>query len=126
MQTIEIRRELSDQFFYDIMCTMVESGSHALWYWGTAINIDRVNGEYVSITVREGNEDEPVDDGAEAVVNPESIAAALQVILRESPFDDHLMGFIRRAVLEEDAGDIDAIGADVIAQWVVMEEVRYS
>lgn len=125
--TIEIKRELPDQFFRDIMVTMVESGYHSIHYWGKVRNIDRDSDlSVVSITIREGTEDEPVDDAAEATIGILNVAAAIQGLLRGNyNVSDEIIDYIERGVRDADAGDIDAIAADVIAQIVLLDEVRY-
>lgn len=126
MHDIEIKRSLPDQFFYDVMVTMAESGRYAVRYWGHFLDINRNDDKDITwCIIREGTADEPVDECAEAMLNPEHIAEAIRTILRDRPCAAYIMEYIERAVRDGDAGEIDAEAADVIAQIAVLEELRY-
>lgn len=128
--TVELRFVLEDQFLQDVMTTMVESGSDALWYWDDF--------EMVSVKRREDEYHEVMEfsfrcldgDGEEVrfTMTPLKVAKAIERTL--SADDEALCGqviseYIISGVKDNDAGDIDAEAADVIAQVATFGEVVY-
>jgi hypothetical protein len=60
------------------------------------------------------------------VLDADAVARGIGRILREDvDLDDRFRSRIAVAAAENDAGDIDAVDADVIAQVALLGEVRY-
>lgn len=120
---IQVTHTLGEQFFRDVMVTMVESGDSAIWYWGSIEHIvrDEETWDVLSLVVL----DDPEVSHNRALINPSIIAVAIERILREKLIGGGLMPYLMRGVLDEDAGDIDATIADVIAQVILFGKVVY-
>lgn len=138
MDSIEItyttKRTLPKQFFYDVMCTMVETPYGDWWHF---IDVNRDADlnilDFTCVDIGAAlDEDWPdieqhIKDGERYVVTPEKIGETIERILKQDVtyMSDYIEQYIRRAVQDDDAGDIDAIAADCILQVACLEEVVY-
>lgn len=124
---VTMERDLSEQFFYDVMCVCVES--NAITYWARIFHVNRL--DTLDITEFMIAERETSFEGVTAgderwVIDSEQIAAGIQMILDGKVLvADYIRDYIVRAVTEADAGDIDSVAADCIVQAVVFEELVY-
>lgn len=115
---IEIEKELTQEFLADIINTAVEGG---IDYWIGSIDWNRdEKGNYLEVTVV------PEDEEEEKTVKIEQLPEVLKKII-EGTFAcrKDIRDSITSAVLEVDAGDIDADCADVIFQFACFGELVY-
>lgn len=129
-QTITIKHEikLSEEFIGDVMVTMVESGYDSLFYWGTPTHIERDDTgipHIIALFEDEQGEDVPPHQWTVYTVTSDMIAPAIEKIINERLVGSGYMHYLMRAVMDCDAGDIDATLADCILQVAALGEVRY-
>lgn len=122
MPTINIDVELPEEFIGDVMTTMVESGYDCLFYWGTPTFINRDSNLVPILASIVEDED---DERTVHTLTHDMVAPAIERIIKEKLVGSALMPYLMRAVLEQDAGDVDAILADCILQVALLGEVRY-
>lgn len=122
---LSINVELPEQFFMDVMVTMVESGSFCVHYWGDISGVERdeeLNVLKFKVTETEESGDNPMSNW----VNPRAVAEAIERALNgEYEIGALIEDYLTSAVREADAGDIDAEASDVLAQLIVLGEVVY-
>ena len=131
---ITINRELDDQFLFDIMTTFVES----YCTWGITYNVERAADlSVISFAIKDREHDEYPDEDGEEEFDPQrvdkyTIINGIQRLLglgEVKPLlapNSYSMPYLVRAVLEEDAGDVDTIVADDIVQAAILNEIRFS
>ena len=130
---ITINRELDDQFLFDIMTTFVESWCD----WGIKYNIERAEDlSVISFAIKDREHDEYPDEVEEEFapqrVDKYTVLNGIQRLLGlgdVKPLLDpnsYSMPYLVRAVLEEDAGDIDTVVADDIIQAGLLNEIRFA
>lgn len=121
---IEVRPTMD--FWYDIMTVMVESGMDSVHYWAHVITIDRgqdLSVRYITL-LEEGDPDD------QYTIDPARVAEAVQKIIDGSiEVNEQIRLDCIRAVLSEDgagdAGVIDALAADCIAQVAALDSIVY-
>lgn len=119
---IEIKKEISSSFIDGIFATAIEGGIN---YWCvSAHTTENEKGEIVSAVFAE---DEPQDENKPTfTVTSEGILEALKklcertVKVRSDIHDD-----VMRAIMEDDAGQIDSDLADTIIQIACFNELVY-
>ncbi len=124
---ITITHVVTDEFLMDVLTTAVESGHDSMWYWEDfcILDVDRDVAEYHPVkackfiaTVN----DKPERWG----VTIDTVHKAIQDLLNgKGDVNDRILGYIRSAVKDHDAGDIDAEAADVIVQVAAFGEVVF-
>jgi hypothetical protein len=124
---ISVSHEISDEFISDILITAFDGGVGACWYWAVPAPSPR-NGRWLytsgelweSVLVREYEND------IDIFVTHTVVAMGLRKILdRQVEINAGLLGHIAAGVAENDAGEIDALCADVIIQAGVFGKVVY-
>lgn len=128
--TIEHQIILSEQFIKDIMVTMVESGYDSLFYWATLTHIERDSESYPhTIALLEDDEEyetqEEADNPTVHTLTRDMVAPAIEKIINKRLVGSELMHYLMRAVMDGDAGDVDATLADCILQVALLGEVVY-
>jgi hypothetical protein len=132
-RSIVVTHEVTDEFLEDIMVTMVESDYDSLFYWvaevmsidrGENLNVKRIKFRIQAAdftVVPRGIGQKP----GVFVIDHEAVATGIRRILSgEARVSDDIVSSIARAVADNDA-DIDAIGADCIAQAFCFNQVVY-
>lgn len=135
-QTVACEVPVSDEFLTDCVVTAVEGGIN---YWATVREYDHsglsfrgseTDVERVYAYVSE-NESEEFGVGflAKNLLNTEAILRGLRRIVGQTDDDPYTGNEVRLlilgAIMRDDAGEIDAPVADVIAQVALLGEVRY-
>lgn len=131
--TIYINVELDDQFVMDVLTTALESGWASIGYWAIASEVKRTKELDVTsfrIGLREAVGDETLDDrmygGKTEEVGTEQIKIGMQKLIDGTvPLGARVRGYIVNAVLEGDAGHIDADAADAIVQAGLLGEIIF-
>ena len=119
-QTVEVSRE----FLNDVMVTALEGGIN---YWAaiTGTKTEQVEDTemYASATVVDAED----ENAEEFTVTPDKLLEAIQKVI-QSDFDlrQDIKKSIISGVLEQDAGYIDAEGADVIFQVAAMGSIVFA
>lgn len=133
---INITKEISRQLLLDILTIAVESNGYALWYWEgfNMVNIDRdadLNVESITFNVEHfARRGDAIDhQTATYTITADDILDALERIMSDEIgryfIAGYIMDYIRPAVMEDDAGYIDAEAADVIIQVAAFDEVVF-
>lgn len=127
---IDVEIELDRQFVYDALTTSIECGYNAVHYWGVVHKVERDSDLNV---LRYGlSLIEPIGDhndekiGSGVVVDSNTVQLGIQRLLDGSvPIDSIIRGYVFSAVIERDAGHIDADAADCIIQAGVFGELIF-
>lgn len=119
-QTVEVSKE----FLNDVMTTALEGGIN---YWAsiTETKTENVEGDtvYLSATVVDAED----EDAEEHTVTLEKLVEAIQKIVQpEFDLRQDIKKSIISGVLKQDAGYIDAEGADVIFQVAAMGSIVFA
>lgn len=124
MRRITIVAEIDDTFFADILCTAIESPFGDWFLFG---NIRSKGDDYESAVVTERDSGGGAE-GDEKLIGYDQLAEGIRIALAmpEGRLASDLRKDIYFAVSENDAGQIDAIAADAIVQFVMFGELRYS
>lgn len=101
---------IDEQFILDI----IDAAGYGIDYWAETAEIDEAAKTY---TVAEWDPNGPAEDG-KYTLTFQSIVESIQAL---APDWDP----IRRAVVEEDAGEIDSAMADIIIQQACFGEIIY-
>ncbi len=140
---IKVERELDDEFVSDVLVTAFDGSYGGCWYWADSKRVDENQGPwgyvseeegadwaFVNITLQQGDDtgnkvlDAMMQKGVR--VDGEAIRVGIQRIMDgDVGVSDDIRNHIVRGVLEGDAGEIDAIGADCIVQAGVFGELIY-
>lgn len=138
---INIKHTLSDEFLMDVMVTMVETPYGPWWHF---VHVSRREDLMITDFIVADAEDwhEAMDEIANCddqdvaneisrnveryTITPQKVAEAIERVLA----DDNYVGAgiqdaIARGARDNDAGDIDAIGADCLLQIACFDEVTY-
>jgi hypothetical protein len=119
---IRINQTLTDEFLEDIMVTMVESGDGCIWYWGRIKDV--VRREDLNVTSFEVTDDDDMISEWKTIDHG-VVADAIQDLLDGTVKCGYPLEYIRRGVMELDAGDIDSTAADCIVQAALFGELVY-
>jgi hypothetical protein len=130
---INIKHTLSDEFLMDVMITMVETPPAS---WFKFIDVNRREDLMITDFTVVDQEDifeyqEDLAAGAEPdeperhLINPQKVADAIERLLSADMVSRDIADAIARGARDNDAGDIDAIGADCILQIACFDEVLY-
>ena len=114
-----------EQFLADILITAIEGGTG---YWAAVSGYKWSDEapETTRATLHELNDEETAYDGAQYDLTIDAVATGLGRIRRgEVGVSGTLRETIALADRENDAGYIDADGADVITQAALLNEIRY-
>lgn len=138
---IRVTRELDDEFIGDVLVTAFDGSYGGCWEtWAEPMHEkteqwphDRMltldeDENWTAVHIRCSDTDGLtateiglVTDGI--VVNAEAIRVGIQRILDDNIVNSEIRDYVVRAVLEHDAGDIDATAADCIVQAGVFGRV---
>lgn len=125
MPIININIDLEEQFLYDILTTFVESG------WSDWARFTEVNREVDTLDVLSITLIDVEDSGKSFDVGIDEVFTGLCRIVGKDNDGKHvdisssILDYVMRGVREQDAGDIDAIGADCIVQAAIFGELVY-
>lgn len=136
---VRVPVELGPEFVGDVLVTAFDGTYGACWTWcspvGEFVDEASVDGSETvwtecRVRVHENLTYEPPSylKGRTLQVDADIIAKGLQAILygcEDVPPGTTLHDYISRGVREKDAGDIDAIGADVIVQMGLFGRVQF-
>lgn len=140
---ITIKATITDQFCRDVLCTAVEGGSN-YWagfrtlgtYYNEAIDYD----EYATVAVHEWHDpDGDNDDFTEYTIGLIELRAGIARLINGGMLDKDIPGRkpgqddahldyrmqVLRAVINDDAGEVDADLADLILQASALSCIRY-
>lgn len=113
------------EFLQDVLITAVEGGT-GYWAAVSGYRYDDDKPETASVTLHPLNDDTGEFDGPAHAVTIDTIAAGIGRIKRgDLSINSALRGTILNASDENDAGDIDADGADAIVQAALFGELVY-
>lgn len=132
MPTINVDISLEDQFLMDVLITAVESGGYALHYWldNASLVVHRTDDlDVTRIDFRCRDYD---GKNTNYSIGTEQVSKAIERLLSNDAdkhllitLNDEIRGSIYEGALTNDAGCIDAIGADVIVQVAAFGEVVF-
>lgn len=119
MNSISISVPVSDQLCADVLCTALEGG---IGYWAEADDIVSGEGVYHRVTLTDAEGD---DDWSHILDNDAIRRGIEQALHPDFAVDSAIRGAIFEGVVQNDAGYIDAIAADVIVQAACFGEIVY-
>lgn len=128
MPQLKMTVEVEEQFLYDILTTFVESG-WSTWALFHEVNREVDTKDVLSFTIEE--EDDDSDPVKLYEVGIDELMVGLGRLFSDESDVDHVpcgsshLEEIQRGVREGDAGDVDAIGADIIVQAAIFGELVY-
>jgi hypothetical protein len=113
----------TNSFERDVMCIALEGG---IGYWAVVRNVKRTEGsdwEYLSFEARDMED----KDAPWCVVDAEAIRRGVRLVLGPGfTLCGEFLSQVAKANSEQDAGYLDAYGADVIVQAACFGEVVFS
>jgi hypothetical protein len=113
-------KKLSDNFYHDIMSTAVEGGIN---HWADVRNpVYDIDDNLHAFSCRD-NED---PSAPWLPVSKETVHTGIESVFASKAVSPEIVLSITQACADEDAGQIDADGADVIIQLALFKEVIYS
>ena len=130
--SINLKVELDDEFFDDIICTMFEGGSN---YWIDFIKIDHPDGKKPQGIPNSTWASGALNKGGSIFISPleekevkykltkQILIAGIQMWVDERP--DSICTTHQNKKITIDAGDIDADDADMILQYSIFKEVVF-
>ena len=116
--TIKVEVALDEEFLGDILCTAVEGGTN---YWAYSAVVERDGLDYKRV-VFEDMEDEEVKIDIDLLAVAKGIERILTNVV---PVRSDIRDSIMKGVMEQDAGFIDADGADCIVQAAGFNDIVY-
>lgn len=119
---LKIKRNISDEMLSDLFATALETD--AISYWCPQADPVCKDRQYVSAVLYE-DKDETGQDMEKHEIDGPKIIAAIQRIASENLCRDDIRQSIISAIIEEDAGQIDAEGIDTIFQVAVLGDLVY-
>lgn len=143
--TIKVECEVSDDFIRDVMTNAVETRS--LVYWATLRLVMRDQGDNVigfqvadaemaseryHDLIHDGHDkDEAIelvnnDGDLWNVIDKDAIIRGIQRAVSTRDLADDIRSAIMTGVVEDDAGEVDATGCDVIVQLAIFDDIIYS
>jgi hypothetical protein len=125
---ITIQVEVSDGFLSDVMVVMIETPM-TLWSWDnvSVVNIDRQPDLSITSFIIECD-DPNVERSARFTMDADRVVEGIVKILdndSEISIDPTIRNYIVRGVMDNDAGEIDAIAADCIMQAAFFNALVY-
>lgn len=130
--TVQIPVELDDEFFEDVVCTMLEGGSN---YWVDTIDIDHPDGQkpkgvpvstWASDALNKGGNItiHPIEEEDGIVtINRENLIAGVKQLIDEHP--DRVSVMYEDKKNHIDFGNMDADDADAILQYAVFGDLVF-
>ena len=122
--TITMKIELQEQFLYDILTTFVESG-YSTWAELREVNREPDMLDVLSIVLYDDDSERTYDVGIDEVFTGLCRIVGCDNDGKRVEIAGSIADYISRGVREDDAGDIDAIGADCIVQAAIFGELVY-
>lgn len=131
---ITIKATITDQFCRDVLCTAIEGGSN---YWASFKVLKRIKGQYCEeyeiVRVMEMDVDGSGGEIARFTVDPQTIREGIARLVNGGMHDGRhssdahpdYRADVMRAVMSDDAGQIDANLADLILQASALSCIRY-
>lgn len=131
-QEVHVTLALTQEFLSDILVTAFDGSYGGSWHWAAPVvrgtrsawKVDKDTDTWLSVHITEKfDEDEATQPGDTWKVDHAMLARGIQRLFTPGVLPRR--GDIRNAVLEQDAGNIDSDGADVLVQLAVFGELVY-